>query len=133
MAIFDADQLASMRATAELTFTDSCVIREAAGAPTFDPNTGAYTEGTGAVVYSGVCAFAPTQGSDRVVEVGGDAVSLRTFVVRLPWDETGFKVGQVVTLTAADPEWNGRTLRVIDVQGRTTPIERVLIAEENLG
>lgn len=134
MAIFEADQLDTMRATAEMTFADSCVINEPAGEPVLDPETGEYAGGgLGAEVYSGPCAVAPTQGSDRVVEVGGDVVTLRTFTLRVPWDTTGVEVDQIVTITTADPHMTGRRLRVIDVQGRTTPIERVLITEDNLG
>lgn len=134
MAMLDDAQLASMRAVAEETFSDFCVINEPAAAPVFDPNTGTYTPGTaGAQVYSGACAVAPTQGSDRVVEVGGDVVTLRTFTVRVPWDTTGVKVDHVVTVTTTDPHMTGRPLRVLDVQGRTTPIERVLVVEDSLG
>lgn len=127
-----AGELASMRATAEETFVDSCTINEPDGPPVFDPTTGEYTETTGAQAYSGPCAIAPT-GGERVVEVGGEVVTLRTYTVRLPWDSTDIAVDHLVHWTAADPGMDGKSLRVMDVQGRTTPIERVLIAEDYLG
>lgn len=130
--MFDADELADMRATAEETFTDSCAINEPSGAPVFDPGTGEYTSTPGDEIYDGPCAIAPT-GGERVVMVGGDLVTLRTFTVRLPWDTTGLDVDQVIMWTADDSAMTGKPLRVVDVQGRTTPIERVLIAEDTLG
>lgn len=132
MAIFDADELSAMRAAVEETFADSCTLNEPDGESVFDPNTGTYTETPGAEVYAGACAVAPT-GGERVVLVAGDPVTLRTYTVRLPWDVDGAAVDQLVTVTTVDGHLNGRTLRVLDVQGRTTPIERVLIAEDNLG
>lgn len=123
-----------MRATTETTFTDSCVINQPAADPTFDADTGGYsTDAAGAQVYSGPCAIAPTQGSDRVVLVADEPVTLRTFVLRLPWDATGLAVDQIATLTTDDPHMTGRTVRVIDVQGRTTDLERILITEDHLG
>lgn len=127
-----AGELASMRATAEETFVDSCTINEPSGPPVFDPDTGEYSEVPGALVLSSPCLIAPT-GGERVVVVGGEVVTLRTYTVRLPWDSVGIAVDHVINWTAADPGMDDKALRVVDVTGRTTPIERVLIAEDTLG
>lgn len=133
MSIFSDEQLASMRATVDSTLTDTCTIGEL-GATTFDPDTGTYAEGAETAVYSGACRIGMTQGSDRVVEVGGEPVSLRTYNVRLPWDTEGIEVDHVLTVTASnDPHLQGRRMRVIDVRGMTDPLSRSTTVEDFLG
>lgn len=131
MATFDDDELADMRATVEETFTDSCVIRAPGSAP-FDPETGSYAPLQGEAVYDGTCRIAPT-GGERVVVSAGDAVTLRTYVLRVPYTVTTAEVGQSVEMTTTDEALNGKTLRVVDVQGRSDVLGRVLIVEDDLG
>lgn len=126
-----ADQLTSMRSTVEDTFTDSCVIR-APGSSVFDPTDGSYDTDPGSSSYSGVCKIDPT-GGERVLVSAGDEVTVRTYVLRLPHSATGPEVGHVATITSADGRLNGQVMRVLDVQGRTIPLERVLIVEDDLG
>lgn len=133
MSIFPAEQLASMRATVDSTLTDACTIA-GQSEPAFDPDTGTYTDTPGDSVYSGPCRLGPTEGSDRVVEVGGEPVSLRTYKLRLPWGTEDIAVDQIVTFTTSnDPHLVGRRFRVIDVRGLTDVLSRSTTVEEFLG
>lgn len=132
MAAFSAEQLAGMRSTVEDGLVDSCVISEKPS-ETFDPNTGAYTTTPGAQVYSGACRFGSVDSQDRVVEVGGNAVSLRTYKLHLPWDATGIEVSQVVVGTSGDPHLDGSEFRVVDVKGTSDVVGRSVMIEEFLG
>lgn len=131
MSVFSAEQLDSMRATVTSTLTDSCTIA-AAKATSF--SAGDYTTTPGAQVYSGACRFGALDTDDRVVEAGGEAVSLRTYRLHLPWDTTGIEPNQIVSATTSnDPHIEGARFRVLDVRGMTDPVGRSVIIEEVLG
>lgn len=133
MSIFPTEQLTAMRATVDSTLTDACTIGTP-GADTFNTTTGIYSHGAEVAVYAGPCRFGPTEGTDRVAEVGGEAVSLRTYKVRLPWDTEGVAVEQILVATASnDPHLVDREFRVIDVRGLTDPLSRSITVEDRLG
>lgn len=132
--MFTAEQLASMRSTVGDTLSDTCTISEPS-TETFNAGTGGYTTTPGAVVHAALaCRFGSLMTADRVVEAGGEPVSLRTYRLRVSWDTTGIEPEQVVVATTSnDPHLQGSTFRVVDVQGMTDPVGRSVIVEETLG
>lgn len=95
---------------------DRCEIRSPAD-PVYDDEQGVDVPGVGDLVYSGPCRHRPA-GGDRVVEAGDAPVSLGRFDHWLPWDTTGIKVNQIVTMTKSrSPHIVGRSYRVADVLG----------------
>lgn len=121
-----------MRATVENALVDSCVISEVPS-ESFDTDTGAYASTPGTEVYSGACRFGSVESQDRVAEIGGNAVSLRTYKLHLPWDATGIEVSQAVVATSGDPHLDGAEFRVIDVKGTSDVVGRSVMIEEYLG
>lgn len=129
--MLSSDQLASMRATVAATLVDTCTIRQSTER-TFNRSTGEYAETSGATVYTGACEFAPL--GVRTAVVGDEPLTLHTYSVRLPHTAADVEVDHLITAdTSNDPRLDGRTLRVVDVQGRTDPLSRVVIAEDDLG
>lgn len=108
---------------------DTCTIRSP-GRPEYDADLGYDVTTTGDTVYSGPCRLRPT-GGDRIVIAGEAPITLRMYDLTLPWDATGLKVDQVVTLDESnDPHSDGRTFTVTDIQGGTDTAYRRLIVEE---
>lgn len=102
-----AAALPLLRAEAEALMVDSCTITRDGGAPTFDPNTGTYTDPAGSTVYTGACQVQLSDGlSARSSEAGGTELITSRVTVKIPVSATGVRVGDVVTITAAtlDPD-----------------------------
>ena len=100
------DELDAMRSDVASSFADICSVHAEAPRPTFNPATGATTVTSGSPVYTGLCLIGPT-GGERVVLVGGEPVTLRTYTVRLPWDadinvESG-SISDFTVLTSPPP------------------------------
>lgn len=114
--------------------SDTCTVTRGSGGQVFDPATGEYVTTPGETVYSGPCRVKPT-GSDRVVEAGGQSVSLFPFVVSVPVGEENYAVDDVVTVTAAvsDPAMVGLVLRVRQVTVGSQITARRLGCEVNAG
>lgn len=110
---------------------DTCTIRSP-GIPTYDPDEGVDTVAAGATVYSGRCRLRPT-GGERIVMAGETPITLRMFDLTLPWDTTGVKVNQQVTIDSSeDTHVVDRVYTVIDVQGGTDSAYRRLVVEDTL-
>lgn len=112
--------------------TATCTIARPAGDPVFDPATGTYTDPAATEVYSGPAQIIPT-GSDRVVDFGERATSLRQYDVTVVGLAQAVHVEDLVTVTAADdPQLDGLELRVLDVKKSSLPTNRRLACEEVL-
>lgn len=100
--------------------------------PTFDPNTGAYTEGS-TDVYSGQVGLRPQDNDLRQVEYGGQAVSLRTYEMEFPAN-TDARVDDRFTVSTApfDDQLEGRTLDIIDVTYDERQVVRRVVAQDNI-
>lgn len=110
---------------------DGCEIRSPAD-PVFDEDEGVDVEGVGELVYSGACRHRPSAGA-RVVNAGDTDVPLERFDLWLPWDTTGVKVDQVVTMTSSStPHIVGRRYRVAEVLGGSDAEALKLSVEEKL-
>lgn len=110
---------------------DRCDIRSPADT-VFDDDEGVDVPAVGELVYSGPCRHRPA-GGDRVVIAGDTPVSLARFDHWLPWDATGIKVDQIVTMTmSASPHIVGRTYRVADVLGGSDAEALKLSVEDTL-
>jgi hypothetical protein len=105
------------RRAAEALMVDTCTITRGTGEQVFDPATGQYVTTAGELLYTGPCRVKPQNNADRVVEAGGQAVSLWPFVVSVPVSEVSFEVDDLVTVTASvlDPALVGKVLRVRQV------------------
>lgn len=114
--------------------TSTCTVtrEDPDGEPTFDPNTGTYTDPADLTVYTGRCLVMPV-GQDRVTQFGDGPVSLRQYQVTLTGLGTTIHVEDLVTVTdQADPNLDGVQLRVLDVRKASLPTNRRLMCEEVL-
>lgn len=109
--------------------TDSCTIRRHSD-QTFDPVTGTYTP-TLTVVYSGPCRVQSTGVGDQVVVAGGQAVSLRTMKITVPWNVSDVALeDRVVIDQSPDPALVGAELVVRDTFAGTFAGWRTLTVED---
>lgn len=123
---------ASARRRLERWLTDTCTIT-GPDERDYDPATHRYTTTAGDPVYTGACRLTRSGTSDRVVLAGEGPVSLRLFDLTLPWDTTGLAVNQIVTITSSDdPQLDGRTYRVVDIQGNSETAYRRVVVEDTL-
>jgi len=123
------------RRGAEALMVDACTITRGTSSQTFDPATGEYVTTPGETVYTGPCRVRPAGTSDRVVDAGGQAVSLFPFVASVPITAVRFAVDDLVTVTASalDPALVGTVLRVAQVAAGTHLTARRLGAEVDAG
>jgi len=112
-------------------FDSVCAVtRPGDGGFLFDPDSGEYVESPSTDVYEGPCMVRPTANAARVVEFGGQAVSLRLYDVTLPAD-TAVQVEDIVTVTAsADPGLIGQVMHVLDVAFDERQLNRRIVAED---
>lgn len=96
---------------------DSGTITRGGGGQVFDPASGQYVQTAGQQVYAGKCRVKPRDNADRVVDAGGEAVTLVPFVVSVPISDVVYQVDDLVTVTVAslDPALAGTVLRVRQV------------------
>jgi hypothetical protein len=121
-AFFEQRQVALFRDEATVT---------RGGVPTFDPNTGILTAGSGTEVYSGSCLLRQMAWQGTDTGVGETEVRLRSMRVKFPKD-TELEKDDVITPTAStfDESLIGRNFRVTDVFRDGWQIVRTVIAEE---
>ena len=95
---------------------DECTITRGGGDPTFDPNTGTYTNTVGTTIYVGPCEVQISDGLNaQTSEAGGQVVTDRRVTVKVPMSVEGVRVDDVVTITASelDPDLVGQSFRVM--------------------
>ena len=123
---------------AQQTFFDgttTCTVTRGAATQTLDTDEGVYVTTPAETVYTGPCRVKPRDNTDRVVEAGGQAVSLFPFVVSVPISDVRFEVDDVVTVTASvlDPAMVGLVLRVKQIATGSHLTARRLGAEVDAG
>ena len=104
------------RIAAEARMVDACTITRGGGAPTFNPNTGTYTNTAGTTIYVGPCEVQISDGLNaQTSEAGGQVVTDRRVTVKVPMSVEGVRVDDVVTITASelDPDLVGQSFRVM--------------------
>lgn len=124
------------RQAADARMVDACTITRPGGAGVFDPDTGAYTNPAGAVVYSGPCEVKFSDAlSTQSPEVGGQELAVTRLTLKVPVSATGVRVDDIATITAAvDADLVGRSFRVISgfagafVTARRLQVEEVVDA-----
>lgn len=96
-----------------------------------NPTTGVFEEADASTDYAHPCWVRSGAGQERVVDVGGDLVTLRLYRVRLAVGVTGVEVDDVITIiTSPDPEMVGKALRVRDFPADDLAVTRLALCEE---
>jgi hypothetical protein len=127
------------RPIAEGTMTVGVVVTRAGTGPgTFDPDTGSNTGAARVDVAATEARIQPTAAAARQTVAGDQVVTLRTYLVALPWNVAGVLVDDRVEVTSvaeadSDPDLLGTLLRVRDVTKTSTQWQRTLVCEEDLG
>lgn len=114
---------------------DTCTITRASDdAPVFDSEYGTYEDPEPTTLYESVaCRAAPWVG-DRVVQAGEQPVTLRAYNVTLPVSVTGLEVDDLIEITdSAEPELDGKVLRIKDPRASSMGVQRRVTAEDDLG
>lgn len=133
------------RREAESLMVDTCTITRGSGGQQFDTAAGEYVQTVGVTLYSGRCRVKARDNADRVVDAGGQAVSLFPFTVSIPVEMSSFdtavfeaafrpvtfEVDDLVTVTASalDPALVDLVLRVRQVAAGTHLTARRLECE----
>lgn len=127
MGVVEAGRDAATR----LLFADTGSVRRPDGDPTFDPNTGEYTQAK-VLVYSGVLHLRPAPGvGERTVQVGEEAVVMRTHTLSLPHDAPDLLEGDELTMdTSQDPGLVNRSFVIRSPAYRTFAWGRQVTVEE---
>jgi hypothetical protein len=84
------------------------------GEPTFDPDTGAYTQPT-TTIYTGDALVRASNWEGSDTEAGETEVRLRTARIKFPADTPVLRDDRVTVDASADTRMVGRTFRVTDV------------------
>jgi hypothetical protein len=129
--VIDQRMLAAVRPVSEGAMTDQCTVGRPQGQPTVSGDGLTVTPAPALTRYAGRCRVVPFADAARVREVAERPVTFRIYRVFLPWDATPVEVDDIVTITrSADPDLDGRALRVMDVPATSLEAERVLLCEE---
>lgn len=121
--------------TAEQAMTAECVVTRPAstpGQPTFDELTGRSVYPTSPTVYTGSCRMqrAALSGIAEPV-IGGKPTPMRRYQFSTPLAAPPLQVNDVVEVTtAADPEFVGGKLRIVDVHGGSLVWQRNYMTEQ---
>ncbi len=110
--------------------TTVTITRGTAGGPVFNPNTGTYDYPTAPEVYAGRAHVRPTGATPRVVEAGGQAVSLKTYDVVLPEGSDAAEDDTLTVTASPDAALVNTELRVLDAPGDDRQGNRRLTAVE---
>lgn len=122
--------VADGRAFQAAQFLSACTIVRDNGAPTFDPNTGSYTQPT-TTVYMGTCQIRPAERIGSDIQTGEREANVFDYEARLPVD-TAVAVGDTLTVTAStyDAGMVGKVFRISDLPYNDLQIARVAILEK---
>lgn len=124
------------RTAAAALMIDACIIRRSGGARVFDPNTGTYTTPASSIVYQGPCQVQiATLGDAATPDVEGGGTTVQQLVVKLPVDDTEYRVQDVVEVTSSilDETLVGRRFRVAGLHAKTFATARRLQCDEVTG
>lgn len=121
-----------VRAVSEAAMPDTIAFVDER-APEFNEADGTYRDLDSVSTYDGPCRIEPRPTAERVVEIAGVPVSLRTYDIYLPADVTTVQLGHIGTPAATRSAWlAARRLRVVDVTGSSLEGERHLVCEDDL-
>lgn len=110
------------------------VTRAGTGEGTYDVGSGQTTPPAPTTQYAGSVRVQPRTGTDRVVVVGGQPVTVRLYDVQLPLTTADVAVDDVLILDQCDDPWLiGKRLEVTDVYGSSLPAQRDLVCLHRLG
>lgn len=111
-------ELAGIRADTTQLFVDEGTVHrpDPNNDADFDPDTGAITDQTETLIYTGVMSIYPIESRrDRFDEFGQGLIFTRQYRVILPWDTPKFQIRDVVRATVSDdPKLIGRRMEVRD-------------------
>lgn len=120
------------RTAADARMVDACTIAHPGGDPTFDADTGEYTDGTPTVYYTGKCEVQISDGLNaRETEAGGTELTLTRLTVKVPISVEGVVVNDIVTITASelDPDLVDQQYRVLAGMAKSFATARRLQVE----
>jgi hypothetical protein len=123
-----------MRAQAESLMVDTCTITRPAGPPTFNADTGQYSDPVAPLtVYTGKCRIRTRTSvlRDRITQAGEAEVVIWPYIVAVPVTDVDVAVLDIVTITAStDPALVGHAMRVRIANLATNATARRLDCEE---
>jgi len=108
--------------------TQVTVVRDS-GEPTYDPDTGVYTQPT-SVVYTGACLLRAAQWEGAATEVGETQVVRRSTRIKFPADTPVLRDDRATVTASDDARMVGRTFRITDVVVDEWQISGLTYAEE---
>lgn len=125
----------SGRAAHRQLMVDACTIARPDAEPSWDPETGQYTELESTPVYAGPCRVKPTARGTREADQGVRDIVVNRYDVALPFDtEAVVEVGDLLTVTASADAWLiGRPMVVSSVGLGTTSTARWLTVDDQRG
>lgn len=115
---------------------DRCrITRPGDGAGEWNEDTGTFDDDAEITVAEGKCRATVTGTEDRIIEVAGAPLTLRTMTVELHYVVVGdIDVGQkLVILSSTNRHLLGREWRLLDVADGSDSVARVLTVQEVLG
>jgi hypothetical protein len=90
-----------LREQAESMMVDACVIRRGPGSPVINEDTGAVTDGVGAVVYTGKCRVQSRSSVSASPDAGGHSFVVVSREVHIPANAVDVEDDDVVEITAS--------------------------------
>ena len=110
-------------------FVDSVTIDRTTSRGSFNPATGAYDTPVEANQYTGNALIRPMSTSDK--QYGQRLDTRGVYLVAVPYDTTGIQLEDTVTVVAStlEPDLDGTTLTIVDVENDSYNTHRTLTAE----
>ena len=122
------------RRLAESLMIDTGTITRPTGGQTWDDETQQSVPAAPATVYTGKCRVRVRPVGDRVVESGGQSVTLASYLLTIPVDATDVQVGDEFTASVSnDPLVVGRRLILKSVDAATASTARRFICSHDQG
>ena len=124
-------ELDALRLEQEFEMEDECRIYRVSSKATLQPD-GTLGSDTEVEVYSGLCSMAViTARRDRFDEFAGGLIFTVQYRLTLPWDCTGVRITDRVTMTTTrDPDFTGRNFEVRDIHRDSDTSQRRLTVHD---
>ena len=112
-----AAQLAAARAAQESLMRSTGTIDRPGNGWTYDPDMGSEVRVPDTQVYSGPVRVQRKPNAAMWTPAGAETIPVAGYVAAVPWHVVGFRVGDVLTVTASDdPAAEGRRFTIVDVE-----------------
>lgn len=123
---------AGRQATDRLLIDTCTIVRPGAAEATLDEATGALVPPATTPVYAGVCRLRQRAGgATGDVDAGEQQISLRDYLLEIPWDSTPPEVNDLASVTVSDDaHLAGRELRITQVHHSSTLLVRRMTVED---